>query len=45
MQKQNKKRNFIVTYSDGTPEKQLYSYQIAYALAEITGGHVLIIIN
>jgi hypothetical protein len=40
-----KKKNFIVSYSDGTPEQMLYSYQIAFALAEMTGGHVLIIIN
>lgn len=45
MQKHNKKRNYIVSYNDGTPEKMLYQYRVAIALCESTGGHLLIIIN
>lgn len=42
-----KQKNYLVYFEEGgkTTEKQLYSYQVAQALTEATGGHLLIIIS
>lgn len=41
--KSENKKNYLV-YFENT-EVKLFSYQIAYSLAELTGGTVLIILN
>lgn len=42
-----KQKNYLVYFEENgkTTEKQLYSFMIAQALKEATGGHILIIIS